>query len=80
MYKTDHEKGAQETGSESRSRSCCHMSHDAWTEDTEKKGLTDLYAIGNFTEDREECQKELQRHSDEVYVDPEETMDGSTRT
>ena len=32
-----------------------------------------LYANGSFTEDREEWQRELQRHCEEVYTDQEET-------
>ena len=30
---------------------------------------------GSFTEDREEWQKELQRHSEEVHTDQEETRE-----
>ena len=37
------------------------------------KPLTELYVKGNFTEDREEWQQELQRHCEEVYTDEEET-------
>ena len=40
-----------------------------------RKPLDVLYVNGSFTEDREEWKKELQRHCDEVYVDPEETKD-----
>ena len=40
-----------------------------------RKPLTELYVKGNFTEDREECQKELQRHCEGVYTDQEETKE-----
>ena len=40
-----------------------------------RKLLTELYVNGNFTEDREELQKELQRHCEEVYTDQEETKE-----
>ena len=36
---------------------------------TKSKPLTELYVKGHFTEDREEWQKELQRHCEEVYTD-----------
>ena len=43
------------------------------TKAKKEKALTELYVKGNFTEDREEWQKELQRHCDEVYnTDQEE--------
>ena len=38
-------------------------------------GNTELCVEGNFTEDREEWQKELQRHCEEVYTDLEETKE-----
>ena len=37
------------------------------------KPLTELYVKGQFTEDGEEWQEELQRHCEEVYIDLEET-------
>ena len=37
------------------------------------KPLSNLYVDGKFTEDREEWQKELQRHCEEVYIDHDET-------
>ena len=40
-----------------------------------RKPLTELYAKGHFTEGRSELQKELQRHSEEVYTDMEETKE-----
>ena len=40
-----------------------------------RKPLTELYVNGIFTEDREEWQKELQRHCDEVYVDAMESRE-----
>ena len=40
---------------------------------TQRKPLTEMYVKGHFTEDREEWQKELQRHCDEVYTGQEET-------
>ena len=40
-----------------------------------RKPLTELYVEGHFTEDREEWQKELQRHYEEVYTDQEETRE-----
>ena len=50
-----------------------------WLETGKKKAkrkpLTELYVNWHFTEDREEWQKELQRHCKEVYVDQEETQD-----
>ena len=39
------------------------------------KPLSELYVTGNFTEDREERQRELQRHCEEVYTDQEETRE-----
>ena len=40
------------------------------------KPLSELYVNGNFTEDREEWQRELQRHcEEEVYTDQEETRE-----
>ena len=40
-----------------------------------RKPLSELYVNGNFTEDREELQKCLQRHCEEVYTDQDETRD-----
>ena len=40
-----------------------------------KKPSTELYVNGKFTEDREEWKKELQRPSDQVYKDLEETRE-----
>ena len=40
-----------------------------------RKPLTELCVKGNFTEDREERQKELQRHGEEVCADHEETKE-----
>ena len=40
-----------------------------------RKSLSELYVKGNFTEDREEWQRELQRHCEEVYTDQEETRE-----
>ena len=34
-----------------------------------REPLTELYVKGHFTEDREECQKEPERHCEEVYTD-----------
>ena len=34
-----------------------------------RKSLTELYVDSNFTEDREEWQKELQRNCEDVYTD-----------
>ena len=39
------------------------------------KPLPELYVNGNFTEDKEEWQRELQRHCEEVYTDQEETRE-----
>ena len=41
--------------------------------DNKKTPLTELYVKRNFTEHREEWQKEIQRHCEEVYTDLEET-------
>ena len=35
-----------------------------------RKPSTELYVNGNFTEDREEWKQELQRHCEEVFMDP----------
>ena len=40
-----------------------------------RKPLMELYVNGKFTEDRKECNQELQRHCEEVYMDPEETKE-----
>ena len=40
-----------------------------------RKPFTELCVKGNFTEDREEWQKELQRHCEEVCADHEETKE-----
>ena len=40
-----------------------------------RKPLSELFVKGNFTEDREEWQRELQRHCEEVYTDQEETRE-----
>ena len=40
-----------------------------------RKPLTELYVKGSFTEDREEWQKELQWHCEEVHTDQEETRE-----
>ena len=37
--------------------------------------LSELYVNGDFTEDREEWQRELQRHCEEVYTDREKTRE-----
>ena len=42
---------------------------------TQRKPLSELYVNGKFTEDREEWQKELQRHCEGVYTDQEETRE-----
>ena len=39
------------------------------------KPFSDLYVNGQFTEDREEWLKELQRHCEEVYTDQDETRE-----
>ena len=44
-----------------------------------RKPLTELYVKGNFTEDREDWQKELQRHCEEVCADLEETKEVSRK-
>ena len=41
----------------------------------QRKLLSELYVNGNVTEDREEWQRELQRHCEEVYTDQEETRE-----
>ena len=38
-----------------------------------RKPLAELFVNGQFTEDREEWQKELQRYCEEVYTDLKET-------
>ena len=40
---------------------------------TQRKPLTEMYVKEHFTQDREEWQKKLQRHCDEVYTGQEET-------
>ena len=40
-----------------------------------RKPLTELCVKGHVTEDREEWQKELQRHCEEVYTEQEETKE-----
>ena len=40
-----------------------------------RKPLSELKVNGNFTEDREEWQTELQRHCEEVSTDQEETRE-----
>ena len=40
-----------------------------------RKPLPEFFVKGNFTEDREEWQKELQRHCEELYTDQEETKE-----
>ena len=40
-----------------------------------RKPLTELYVKWQYTEDREEWQKELQRHCEEVHADQEETKE-----
>ena len=42
---------------------------------TPKRPLTELYVNGSFTVDRGAWERGLQRHCDEVYVDPEETIE-----
>ena len=42
---------------------------------TKSKPLTELDVKGQFTEDREEWQKKLQRHCEEVYTAQEETKE-----
>ena len=44
-------------------------------EKAKRKPLTELYVKGHFTEDREEWQKELQRHCEKVSTDQEETKE-----
>ena len=39
------------------------------------KLLTELYVKRDFTENREEWHKELQRHCEEVHTDQEETKE-----
>ena len=56
MHRKDREEGAQETGQVSQGGTPGEM-------------LTELYVKGNFTENREEWQKELQLHCEEVYTD-----------
>ena len=40
-----------------------------------RKPLTELYVDGHLTEEREEWQKELQRHCEEECTDQEETKE-----
>ena len=40
-----------------------------------REPLTELFVKGQFTEDREEWQEELQRHCEEVYTDLDETKE-----
>ena len=40
-----------------------------------RKPLTEILVKGNFTEDREEWQKELQTQCEEVYTDQVETRE-----
>ena len=40
-----------------------------------RRPLSELYVNGNFTEDREEWQRELQKRFEEVYTDQEETRE-----
>ena len=44
-----------------------------------RKPFTELYADGHFTEGREEWQKELQRHCEQVYTDQEEAKDAQKK-
>ena len=73
-YKTDRKKGAQEAGQES---SVDHAMKSSLMPGKlqKRKTLTELYVNGSFAEDREAWKKELQRHCDEVYQDPQETIE-----
>ena len=44
-----------------------------------RKPLSDLYVNGKFTDDREEWQKELQRHCEDVKTDQSHTCDNGAR-
>ena len=42
---------------------------------TKRKPATELYVNGNFTEDREAWQQEVQRHREGVHTDLDETRE-----
>ena len=48
------------------------MQSDARKETNKKNASSELYVDGKFKEDREEWQKELQRHGEEVCADTDE--------
>ena len=64
-------KQAREAGAEHLVNCCL----EPGKKKAKRKPLTELYVKGNFTEDGEEWQKELQRHCEEVYTDQEETKE-----
>ena len=64
MYESDQEECAQDTS---------QTSMMPGTKRIKGKALTGLYVNGNFTEEREEWNQELQQHCEGVYTDPDET-------
>ena len=73
MYEGYQKKSAQKNSKESKSATLGEVLFVAWHE--ESFPLTELYVDGHFTEDREEWQKEFQRHREEVYTDQGETKE-----
>ena len=71
MYSKDQEKQASKARAEHQVKCCL----EPGKKKAKRKPLRELHVKGHFIEDREEWQKELQRHCEEVYTDQEETKD-----
>ena len=69
VHSKHQEESTQLTSQESQSRATIEMLPGTRKEEEE------LYVKEPFTEDRDEWQKELQRHCEEVYIDQEETKE-----
>ena len=74
MYSNNEEESAKEA-MRARVEHLVKCSLEPGKKKSKNKPLTELYIKCHFTEDREEWQKELQRHCEEVYTDLEETKE-----
>ena len=76
IHEKDHEESAKETSEESQDWSL-GLINAVWCCEQEKqsKPPSELYVNGNFKEDSDEWQRDLQRQCEEVYTDQEETRE-----
>ena len=67
MHKSDQEESAQKQARKARAEHLVKCRTAPGKKNVRRKPLSELYVNWNFTEDREEWQREVQRHCEEVY-------------